>query len=800
LRIGSPFTLGNNGTETAGTIIVGQFGKVGKITPTAAGTLTSVPVVNYTTNVAGAIGTLNLTNARLHATDVNYNQTLSTTVQKFSDRAIVTENTTASGTQSRTDVVLVDLGSTADELKKSIFDTRSGATKRLHGANFFNYDIRGVNSTITSVRAWLVTADTSDRILVAGHTTNHNSHNMTAISLGNGTAQGLVSLNGTETLYNLFENSRGLATDTNRLGLLFNFTRTLDAGNDAATDFGIAADFFAFGYFNDGLVKSDRVNNMIVRIEAEESGDNTGIFEGTLEYVMLNQLNILDTTTYTGLTTIANDPSFIVHQDLDDEEAPRVNYNDLGADGVITQVADQEDAPSHSGVVSFDKPTYKKADTVVVTLEDQDLNVDVDLIDIYTVVNQTSTVGGVLSQDPAQDAIGKADLPVLSNGDALGRLLDITFDDARWIDTNNACTTSLTSSAIDTSLQATGFTLIETNAASGIFTGDFQVPGKVCNISSGVQTSPVNAQGLDMEVNYVDFRDASGQIVEVGDGAGIRANTGSVSLDRTVYPIPFGSFDDFATPTDNTAPSGRSIFPIHLTGIGTNGIDATETLGDGILTLHVQVNDPDFDTSASGEDKIAENTTASGAFTNRGPVKITVSRGQSSIVLGYAGGDKVKDGVMDVAGNNADFSTIRQLGPITETSPSSGIFEFDLDVLYTDGPASTTCPTTAAAKFDSLTAPGTKGAVGTRFDAGAPTSGNYCLLQGDIVTVEYTDPADASGDVNTVTDSATFDLRNGALQSDKSVYIIGSDMILTLIEPDLDLDNDLAETYDLDLI
>jgi hypothetical protein len=56
------------------------------------------------------------------------------------------------------------------------------------------------------------------------------------------------------------------------------------------------------------------------------------------------------------------------------------------------------------------------------------------------------------------------------------------------------------------------------------------------------------------------------------------------------------------------------------------------------------------------------------------------------------------------------------------------------------------------------------------------------------------DPTDASGDVNTVTDSATFDLRKGVLQNDKSVYIIGSDIILTLIEPDFDLDNDAAET------
>ena len=75
-----------------------------------------------------------------------------------------------------------------------------------------------------------------------------------------------------------------------------------------------------------------------------------------------------------------------------------------------------------------------------------------------------------------------------------------------------------------------------------------------------------------------------------------------------------------------------------------------------------------------------------------------------------------------------------------------------------------------------------------------------CILQGDILQVEYEDPTDASGRPNTVTDSATFDLRNGVLQSDKSVYIIGSDMILTLIEPDLDLDSSQNETYDLDLI
>ncbi len=118
-------------------------------------------------------------------------------------------------------------------------------------------------------------------------------------------------------------------------------------------------------------------------------------------------------------------------------------------------------------------------------------------------------------------------------------------------------------------------------------------------------------------------------------------------------------------------------------------------------------------------------------------------------------------------------------------------------VRYTDGPSSNLCPDTTVFTATDGTS---NVAELNRFDAVTPSGENYCILQGDILQVEYTDPADASGDINTVTDSATFDLRNGVLQSDKSVYIIGSDMILTLIEPDLDLDNDQAETYDLDLI
>ena len=74
---------------------------------------------------------------------------------------------------------------------------------------------------------------------------------------------------------------------------------------------------------------------------------------------------MIDATTFSGLTTISDEITIIVHEDLTDEDSPRINYLDLGADGVETQIADQVEAPSHSGVVTFDSANYKTADTVV---------------------------------------------------------------------------------------------------------------------------------------------------------------------------------------------------------------------------------------------------------------------------------------------------------------------------------------------------------------------------------------------------------------------------------------------------
>ena len=451
------------------------------------------------------------------------------------------------------------------------------------------------------------------------------------------------------------------------------------------------ADIFTFG---------DRVNNAIYRMLLEETGDNTATFVGEVEFVMLNQINNDLLSTYTSITTLSDEIDIIVHEDLTDEDSPRINYLDLGSDGVSTQIADQVEAPSHSGVVSFDSDNYKTADTVVITLDDQDMNTDSELIDVYI----TSS----------NDHVGE------NAATSSSYVMDVTFNDVLW----QAAAAGYTDGTPDNGLNASGFTLVETGVDSGLFTGSFQIPSTYYDNGS---LTTVTTTGTDIEVNYNDHRDASGETIEVGAGASVNANTGKVAFDRTVYPVPWGNESD----GERFALHASAIEPATTTSL---------SLAAGNVVVHVRVTDADYDVSAFGEDKIDDTQ-----------VVLKIVRGSASTTV-------------------ATFGTAAL--PITETSPTSGVFEYDQTITSTSGPT-TGCPSIFA---------------------------GGCVLQGDIVNVKYYDVKDASGQAQTVTDSATFDLRNGVLQSDKSVYLIGSDMILTLIEPDFDLDNDGAESYTLDLI
>ena len=236
-------------------------------------------------------------------------------------------------------------------------------------------------------------------------------------------------------------------------------------------------------------------------------------------------------------------------------------------------------------------------------------------------------------------------------------------------------------------------------------------------------------------------------------GAEIQGNSGSVMLGKNTYPIP----DEFNE-----------------------------------LEITIRIFDPDFNISPNGIDKISQDLANEPGV---GPVKISIIRGDS-IVLGYAGGTSANNGKLDskpIQVIASEKSQIKQFGPIPETSPSSGIFEFEVVIKNTDGPESSKCPVSNDADL--------------RFDD-STSSSRHCILQGDVLLVEFTDPSDVSGNPRTVTDSATFTILNPSsfygLGSEKvtasKTVRIGHPITLLLYDSNLNLDSEKAESYTLDLI
>ena len=378
----------------------------------------------------------------------------------------------------------------------------------------------------------------------------------------------------------------------------------------------IVADIFTFG--------AD-ANHAIYRALLEETGPGSAVFEGTIEYKMLNQINADDPETHADIVAVGDELVIILDGDYTGTDAPEVKYDE---DNV------SEDAPTHTGEVSFDTGAYMVADEVTVTLVDPDLNVESDGIDIYRV-------------DAASE-------------DAADTLLHLEMADG--------CTPG----------DLAEFSLRE--SADGSFVGTFDVP-RVCG---GATTT-----GKSLSVTYYDFRDRYGGMTEWRDSATVRADTGSVSLDRTVYPVP---------------------------------------ADDASIVVHVSVRDADFDESSSSMESIR--------LANDTP-PVVVRIGEQAV---------------------AALGTVDN--PLSETFGDSGVFEASVEI----------------------------------------GGGDAAIGQGSVITVSYTDPTGASGSENTVTDSAVFDLRSATLQSDKSSYVIGQDVHLTLIEPDLNLDSADRESIPLELI
>ena len=368
------------------------------------------------------------------------------------------------------DELVLTLNQNFGSLYNSINDPNLGFS----GFNFLNYDVR-------SLTAISVDIEISDGV----NTSTFNS-------LG---ADGMIDLT-TATGDSIFS-----MNPASLMEIKFIFTNTPD-NLKAGHVFPMVVDFFSFGFYNDGSSVSDRVNNMIARLELEETGDNTGSFIGYVEYVMLTQLNILDSDTYAGLESISNEVIIVVNDNFTDEDAVRVIYHDIT--GIGTTLSDTYEAPTHTGTISFDQNEISVNETVIsITIDDMDLNEDADLIDIITVVSPQT-----YPSDPAKDTAGREGLGYFINGEPFGKIFELSFNDQKWTSgIPGGCGSAGTP---DDGLSASGFALIETGPDDGIFIGDFQMPTTFCNTQN---ENIEQVEGSLMAIEYLDFRDASGQIV-----------------------------------------------------------------------------------------------------------------------------------------------------------------------------------------------------------------------------------------------------------------------------------------------
>jgi len=531
----------------------------------------------------------------------------------------------------------------------------------LSGTVVLSYDVSGPADLMASTDINVYVTDNGD------NSTNTKVESIDVNTSGNVKA-GVFDLDGGTGFGNLI--SEDITTRANQLWgqdlagtslVTVNFEFTHAAGKDlsADADYAIAADFCNFDQNNGSLT-----HNCIYRLEAVETGDDTGIFEGEVEYITLNNSSNSGTRSNSGehngndheveslLGYVQGDALTVVLQDaVSGSDSVRVVYNDSDSFQVATKIGDQLETSTYTGVISLDADDYAPDDIATITITDPDLNQDSALRDTYQ--NSTTTFSMSITSSGstvAQEPFGAA------------------------------------------------MTIIETGVNTGEFVGTFKVP---------------DYKGADMELTYYESRDATGSAVQYYDTATISSATGSIALDRSVYPVPFASGD--LASGDATA--------------GGN----TET---GTVVAWITVTEPDN----------TNDTLTTNANTSAGTIIVKIG----TTTCATAGSQ-----VAAAAGAAA-----AELGPLSETAIGSQDYEVSLSI---DKP----------------------------IDCGS----NVTVASGDILQVSYKDTADDAGVTSTVYDSATFDLRTASLSVDKDVYVMGSDMVITLTDPDLNLDSTSSESY-----
>ncbi len=385
---------------------------------------------------------------------------------KNSDRLII--NTAPIGT-SAFEKISLNMGITAGTLQSLFIDD---SLQNNFGTNWLNFDLRsfaqqlGISSfsdTSMSLHFGGLPGTTIVQILDPGDI----SSGIGLIQLDDADISAINSVSSSSSVFLVinFDSSN----NTVSTGMISNETDSQP----------IVIDFFSFGQKN-----NQEINNAIYRFELEETANNSGIFVGTIEYAVTNQVNILDPSLITSLRTIDDRIKFLVNNRLINDKGINIAYSDIAQVGITISTSSKSDILTHSGSVSVTSTTFRFGQPVFFVLNDPDLNLKHDTIETYLVVNDPNS--------PNVDTVGT------SGGDIL---LEILIKDIRY----QRCTINGVQYG---GLASTGFTLTETGPSSGIFEGIFKMPTQICDKTG---TKLITTAGGSLDAKYYDFRDYSGE-------------------------------------------------------------------------------------------------------------------------------------------------------------------------------------------------------------------------------------------------------------------------------------------------
>jgi|CXWL01.1.fsa_nt_gi hypothetical protein len=358
-----------------------------------------------------------------------------------------------------------NLGITTASLSSGLIDT---SISNKQGTNWLNVDLRSFEKDLN-------VNDFSDTTITLYFGDLSDSSPIVIIDPGDLSAShGLIQLDSSDV--------KAISAKSGSVFVVINFDSSNNTSNigvvsDETVSQPIVLDFFSFGLDN-----SNDINNSIYRFELEETSDNSSKFEGTLEYSMANQLNLLDPSFIKTIRPIENDVKFIVTNRLIDEKGISISYSDLDKVGVTTTTSAKSDIQTNSGTVHTGSQSYRFGQPVTISLNDPDLNLKNDNVDIYVAINDPNS--------PYVDTIGK-------DGNVL---LEILIKDIRY----KRCTINGVEYG---GLASTGFTLVETGPGTGIFEGTFKMPSQICDKSG---TKLVSSAGGSLDAKYFDSRDSSG--------------------------------------------------------------------------------------------------------------------------------------------------------------------------------------------------------------------------------------------------------------------------------------------------